>query len=51
MDNEVNVVLVGDSQVGKTNLLFSYAENGFNNKYRPTVFDHYQLGDISYEDG
>ena len=42
----VNVVLVGDTFCGKTNLLFSYAKNEFITTYQQTMFDHYNLGEV-----
>jgi GTPase SAR1 family protein len=38
-----NIVLVGDTGVGKTNLLLSYATDQFNMEHVSTVFDHYSL--------
>jgi small GTP-binding protein len=39
----LNIVLVGDTGVGKTNLLLSYATDQFNMEHVSTVFDHYSL--------
>jgi small GTP-binding protein len=39
----LNIVLIGDTGVGKTNLLLSYATDQFNLEHVPTVFDHYSL--------
>ena len=39
----LNIVIVGDTGVGKTNLLLSYATQQFRMDYVPTVFDHYSL--------
>ena len=37
----VHCVVVGDSCVGKTNLIMSYSVDQFNIEHIPTVFDHY----------
>ncbi len=39
----LNIVVIGDTGVGKTNLLLSYATDQFNMEHVPTVFDHYSL--------
>jgi Ras-related C3 botulinum toxin substrate 1 len=37
----VKMVLVGDSCVGKTSLLFTYVHNRFPEEYVPTVFENH----------
>ncbi len=37
----VNAVIVGDNNVGKTNLILSYATDNFSLEHVPTVFDHF----------
>ena len=39
----LNVVILGDTGVGKTNLLLSYATDQFRMEHNSTVFDHYSL--------
>jgi GTPase SAR1 family protein len=40
---------VGDSHIGKTQLIFSYAEDKFLERYIPTVADEYEVQDIYYQ--
>ena len=37
----MKLVVVGDGGAGKTNLLFSYAKDGFFTDHIPTLFDTY----------
>lgn len=39
----LNIVVVGDTGVGKTNLLLSYGTDQFVMDHIPTVFDHFSL--------
>ncbi|XP_037035151.1 ras-like GTP-binding protein RhoL isoform X1 [Bradysia coprophila] len=40
MNNIINLVIVGDSTVGKTCLLFAYTnKGGFNSLYEPTIYE------------
>ena len=41
-EEEVNLWVLGDTQVSKTALLYSYATDEFLQEYTPTVFDHYE---------
>ena len=40
-ERSVNCMLLGDSWVGKTCLLISYATDCFSHIYYPTLFEHY----------
>ena len=40
------MILVGDTYVGKSALVASYARNEFPMEYTPTVFEQYTAGDV-----
>ncbi len=40
--NEVNIVVIGDSAVGKTALIHSYVTDNFQEEYVPSVLDTYR---------
>ena len=46
LDKPINIILVGDTGVGKSALISSYAKDEFPLNYDPTMFDQYQVGDI-----
>ena len=39
LDNEVNVVLVGDEAIGKSSIINCYTHDLFNPDYTPSIFD------------
>ena len=39
LEKPINVIIVGDTYVGKSALVASYARNEFPLEYTPTVFD------------
>ncbi|KAK0419038.1 hypothetical protein QR680_013917 [Steinernema hermaphroditum] len=41
MESRLKVVVVGDSYVGKTSLLFAYTEKSFHHGYNTTVFENW----------
>lgn len=41
MEKPINIILVGDTYVGKSCLLASYAQQRFPLDYQPTVFDQF----------
>ena len=47
-ENKIQIAVVGDTHVGKTSLIFSYAKDEFPEKYVTTVADEYSISDISY---
>lgn len=46
--HKIQITVVGDSHIGKTQLIFSYAEDKFLERHIPTVADEYEVQDISY---
>ena len=44
------MVLVGDTYVGKSSLIQSYALNEFSLNYSPTMLDNFKCGDITKSD-
>ena len=43
----ITIAVVGDTFVGKTNLIFSYASNEFIEQYITTVSEEYILSDLT----
>uniref|UniRef100_A0A1I7XP48 Ras-like GTP-binding protein RhoL n=1 Tax=Heterorhabditis bacteriophora TaxID=37862 RepID=A0A1I7XP48_HETBA len=43
MEKKLKLVVVGDSYVGKTSLLFAYTEKQFRSVYATTVFDNWAI--------
>ena len=44
---DVTIAVVGDTYTGKTNLIFSYANNEFIEEYSATVSDEYSVKDVT----
>lgn len=42
----INIVVVGDTYVGKSCLIYSYASSEFETVYTPTVLDQYRMQDV-----
>jgi len=47
LEKPINLIIVGDTYVGKSSLVASYARNEFPTEYTPTVFDSYTCGEIN----
>ncbi|CAI4224779.1 unnamed protein product [Auanema sp. JU1783] len=43
MQKKIKLVVVGDSYVGKTSLLFAYTKKEFSQAYASTVFDNWEI--------
>uniref|UniRef100_A0A915CMB5 Uncharacterized protein n=2 Tax=Ditylenchus dipsaci TaxID=166011 RepID=A0A915CMB5_9BILA len=43
VDKRIKLVVVGDSYVGKTSMLFAYTEKQFLGNYQTTIFDNYAV--------
>jgi small GTP-binding protein len=41
LEKPINIMIVGDTFVGKSALVSSYAHNSFPSEYTPTVFEQY----------
>ena len=48
MEEHVNIIVVGDSAVGKTSLVYTFGHNGFPKDYEPTIADKH-MGIIELE--
>jgi small GTP-binding protein len=48
-ENKINIAVVGDTGIGKTNLIYCYAEEKFLEKYVTTVTQEYELSGINYQ--
>ena len=46
LEKPINVILVGDTYVGKSALVSSYARNEFKLEYTPTVFEQFEAREI-----
>ncbi len=49
-NEEINIALLGDTNVGKTSIISRYMENSFNENYLPTFGAHYSENNIIIRD-
>ena len=47
-DQSITIVIVGDTFVGKTNLIFSFAEDQFIEEYAQTISDDWSCKEITF---